>query len=131
MTGYDTDYALKTMIRDQIEGLSPDERVIFVDTDNEIREAVYPREFTSGVLAQVRERLDSQGVLKVVLHVSAWASGSPDGHGYRVSVVEYLPDHSYHGIWRHVEPSFWMDDDNENFRTALRRTKQLFGEQET
>jgi hypothetical protein len=109
----------------QIEGSEPDERVVFFDTENKIREVVYASEFDNGVLQAVRKRLEDRGVLKAVVHVSATALGSRSGHGPRYSTVEYLPDGSYYVRAHRVVPSTWVSKP-EIIEAAVDATQQLF-----
>ena len=120
------DTPLNKVLRAEIEQTAKNERVIFIDTDNNVREAVYPSEFNSGVLQSVRKRLEDSGVLKAVVHISATSDGSPSGHGSRVSVIEYLPDQEY--FFMRVQPPFgaWLPEDP----AALEATQKLFREEE-
>lgn len=119
------DRALNKVVREQVEGTAPNERVLFIDTDNQVREAVYPSEFETGVLDQVRGRLERDGVLKAVVHISARVLGSPAGHGPRTTVLEYLPDGKFYGlVW---QPPLMSKASDDAFASALEKTKHLFG----
>lgn len=88
------DGAFNKAVRVEIQG-PVSERIVFFDHHNEVREAVYRSEFQSGELRRIRERLVKQGELKGVAYVSAHHLGTA---GPRTTVVEYLPDHSFHFI---------------------------------
>lgn len=110
----------------EVEQTRPNERVVFIDTDNNVREAVYPSEFTSGVLQSVRKRLEDAGVLKGVVHISATTLGALDGHGPRTSVIEYLPSQQH--FYLTVQPSrlTWVAEQP----AALQATQRLFGKED-
>ncbi len=109
----------------QIEGNYPDERVVFMDTDDKVREVVYASEFGNGVLAAVRQRLEERGVLKAVVHISATVLGSRSGSGPRYSTIEYLPDGSYYVRAHRVVPSTWVSKP-EIIEAAVDATQQVF-----
>jgi hypothetical protein len=114
----------------QIEGSEPDERVIFMDTENKVREVVYASEFGNGVLQNVRGRLEQSGVLKGVVHISAAVLGARDGHGPRYSTVEYIPDHQFYVRQHVIRSSVWVTK-SELIETAVEATQNLFaGEEE-
>lgn len=113
----------------QIEGSSSDERVVFMDIDNAIREVVYASEFGNGVLQAVRKRLEERGVLKAVVHISATVLGSRTGSGPRYSTVEYLPNGSYYVRAHRVVPCTWVSKP-EIIEAAVDATQNLFNDDE-
>ena len=120
------DPAFNKAVRQEVDGSKPSEKVLFIDTENRIREAVYPSEFHTGHLQKTRKRLESTGDLKAVVHLSATVFGAPDGPGPRTSVVEYLPTGEYCAFTTEPAMFRWV---------SLRAdtadiTKQLFGKEE-
>lgn len=107
MTDVPDDRPFVKAMDEQIEGNSRQERVVFIDFDNEVREAVYASEFA--VLQDVRERLEKAGVLKGIVHVSAVVFGLPDGHGPRFSTVEHIPTGKRYVRQNVVRPALWVD----------------------
>jgi len=124
------DPSFNKAVNAQIEGSEPDERVIFMDTENRVREVVYASEFKNGVLQSVRTRLEKTGVLKGVVHVSAAVLGARDGHGPRYSTVEYLPDSRFYVRQHVIRSSIWVTK-SELIETAIEATQALYeGEEE-
>lgn len=119
------DRALNRLIDAEVEGTTPNERLIFVDTDNQIREVVFPSAFATGDHLVVRERLEKLGVLKAVVHISATVFGTPSGHGPRTSVVEYLPDGKYYATT--YQPAISIRASKDDWQAAMQKTKKLFG----
>lgn len=119
-----SDRPFASAIRAEIEQTITMERIVFFDTDNKVREAVYPAEFESGELRRVRHRLEKEGVLKAVVHVSAHVFGAPRGHGPRTSVVEYLPTNQIYGYT--YRPGTLQVSDDDTFEVAAQITKGLF-----
>jgi hypothetical protein len=131
MTYTPNDPALMRAIDQEIEHSVNDERVVFIDTENKVREAVYASEFKTGLIP-VRERLEKSGVLKAVVHVSATVLGSRTGHGARFTTVEYLPTGRYFVRQRIVPKSRWVSA-QDLVDTAVDVTRALFeddGEEE-
>jgi hypothetical protein len=126
------DPAFNRMLHHEIEGTRDEERIIFVDTDNRIREAIYPREFESGVLQVARQRLEGLGVLKAIVHVSAEVIGSPTGHGMRTTIIEYLPDEKEYTVIYQPNRFSWANPDelDDGYQKALTKYKHLFGQDE-
>jgi hypothetical protein len=120
------DAAFNRVLREEVEQTNHNERVIFIDTDNNVREAVYPSEFTTGVLQAVRQRLEDSGQLKAVIHISAHVLGGPGGRGPRTSVVEYLPTQEWYTTRFQIPLMTWTQEPPE----VLEATKQLFREEE-
>jgi hypothetical protein len=123
------DAAFNKVVTAQIEGGEPDERMIFIDTDNRVREVVYASEFENGVLQSVRTRLEGRGVLKAVVHISATVLGTRSGHGPRYSTIEYLPDERYYVRQHIVRPSVWVTK-AELIETAIEATQSRFTREE-
>ena len=114
------DQPLNRLIHQELEGSAPGEKMLFIDTENHIREAVYPKEFHTGELERVRERLEQAGELKAVVHIAAVALGH---HGPRVTYVDYLPDNWIYSIaWR--PPLFSWDPTDEETQEEF---KKFFG----
>jgi len=120
------DSAFNRVVQTEVMNAAPNERVIFIDTDNQVREVVYPSEFDSDALTSTRSRLEREGVLKAVVHVSATVFGTPAGTGPRTSVVEYLPDGQYYAIQWQARPVFWAEMVPED----VAKTQQLFNRKE-
>lgn len=124
-----SDRAFVRVVDDEITGTRSDERVIFIDTDNKIREVVYAPEFGNGELQRVRKRLEEFGVLKGVVHVSATVLGSRDGPGPRYSTVEYLPNSEIYVRSHIVRPAVWVSQ-QEIIQAAIEATEVLFNREE-
>ena len=109
----------------QIENNSMHERVVFMDHDNEVREVIYAREFRDGHLQRERERLEKAGVLKGVVHIAATVLGKRDGHGPRLSTVEYVPNGQRYVRQHTIRPALWMEAED-LVKTALEATDAVF-----
>lgn len=123
------DPAFNKAVNAQIEGSQPDERMVFMDTENRVREVVYASEFDNGVLQAVRHRLEERKVLKAVVHISATVLGSRSGHGPRYSTIEYLPDGEYYVRQHIVRPSIWVTK-SELIEAAVEATQARFATNE-
>lgn len=125
------DRAFMRAVSDQITGDRSDERVIFIDHDDKIREVIYAPEFANGLLQRERARLEESGVLKGVVHVSATLLGMRDGPGPRYSTVEYLPNKETYVLRHIVDPMTWVRQ-RDIIDAALEATEALFnGEEDT
>ena len=124
------DPAFNKVVRAEIEGTRADERVVFIDMQNEVREAVYPSEFSSGELLRIRTRLDGLGELKAVVHISATVLGDRDGHGPRTSLVEYLPTGQNYAAHLERPRMTWIRMDDKSSQQALAKSKRLFAPNE-
>lgn len=121
------DPALNRVIFDEIHGPAISERVVFIDHLNRLRAAVYVSDFGSGLLDRERTRLESEGVLKAVVHICAETMSD---HGPYVSVVEYLPDGMFYTVLSpRISPPVWHGGHED----TVANTKKLFnnGEEET
>lgn len=116
------DTAFLRMLRRKVFEESLSERVIFVDTQNQIRVSVYPAEFATGELDQVRARLEGEGVLKAVVHVAA---DYDTAHGPFISVVDYLPDGEFYTHFTPRQDTFWSPA--EDHADAIKQFRSLFG----
>lgn len=107
------DLTFNHLVRDELLGTSLGEKVLFIDIENTIREAVYPREFQTGVLQAVRKRLEDAGELKAVVHIAAISKGH---RGPRTSLVEYLPDNWVYSVLSTSPSVSWspVDEDAQN-----------------
>lgn len=116
------DSGLNRLIQTEIRGPNPTERMLFVDTDDQLREVVYANEFDNGILGLIRTRLVESGVLKAVLHLCA-KTVSPGTHGSFVSVLEYLPNGRRYAIMNkaHLE---W--ESGSGHKDIMDRSKKLF-----
>jgi len=114
------DTPLNRLIHQELSGSAPGEKMLFIDSENHIREAVYPKEFHTGELERVRERLETAGELKAVVHIAAIGLGH---HGPRITYVDYLPDNWVYSIaWR--PPLFSWDPTDEETQEEF---KKFFG----
>jgi len=117
------DGAFNKAVRVEIQG-PVGERIVFFDHHNEVREAIYRSEFQSGELRRVRERLEEQGVLKGVAYISAHHLGLG---GPRTTVVEYLPDRSFHFILYTPPQTSWTTR-TDDFESVQEQYQALFSE---
>jgi hypothetical protein len=109
----------------QIENNSMHERVVFMDHDNEVREVIYAKEFKNNHLQRERERLEKEGVLKGVVHIAATVLGKRDGHGPRLSTVEYVPNGQRYVRQHTISPALWMEN-QDLVDNALEATDAVF-----
>jgi hypothetical protein len=124
------DPAFNTVVNHEIEGSYPDERMIFLDTDNRVREVVYASEFGSGAIQQVRSRLEKSGVLKGIVHVAASVPlGTRDGHGPRYSSVEYLPDGQFYVRQSVIHQSLWVEK-TDLIQMTIEATRSVYAREE-
>lgn len=124
------DRAFVRAVDDQITGNHSDERVIFIDHDNRIREAIYAPEFKNGRLQAERDRLEKEGVLKGIVHVSAAVLGGDRTlAGPRYSTVEYLPNGQTYVRSHIVRPAVWITQ-QEVIQVAIEATQAAFKREE-
>ena len=116
------DPAFNRTVRQEISG-TVGERVIFIDKNNQVLEAVYPVQFHTGEIERLRRQFEDQGVLKGIAHIAAEHLGET---GPRVTTVEYLPDGSWYGINYIPTQMHWGGD----FQDALAKTRALLGQGE-
>ena len=117
------DQAFNDVVRAEIEDANPNERVLFIDSDNRIRQAIYPSEYR--VLQDIRRHLEAEGVLKAVVHISARTIGD---HSPRTSVVEYLPGNRVYTTTYRPALMFW---DRDTKQDVVESYQQLFREEGT
>lgn len=126
MTRYSpNDAEFNAVANREIEGTTNNERVVFIDQDNKILEAIYASQFQNGLLQKERERLKQAGVLKGIVHVGAATLGSRGGIGRQYSTVVYCPDDQYYVRARTVFPSAWISD-KQTVETTVQATQDLF-----
>jgi hypothetical protein len=125
------DPAFNKIIREEVEGNLLQERIIFIDHDNHVREAVYPPEFHTGELQVVRQRMENQGVLKAVVHLAANVPGGPKTSNPRTTLVQYLPDGQfYYREWRPPQSGWVGDGDQDRLKPLQDQFQKLFGDEE-
>jgi hypothetical protein len=101
------DPEFEKVLRWEVDGVNPIQKVMFFDNENNVRQAIYAAEFESGSLRQVHEDLTKRGVLKAVVYVNCLFEGTPSGYGHRTTVVEYIPDQSWNTISHKPYPSLF------------------------
>lgn len=124
------DPAFMRVVDTLIYGSWSDERVVFIDTENAIREVVYASEFSNGELQRIRKRLEDKKVLKGIVHVSATVLGSRSGAGPRYSSVEYLPGNGRYVRSHVVQAAHWVTQ-TDIIQAALDATDDIFNGEET
>ena len=124
------DPAFMRIVDREISGSWSDERVLFIDNEDSIRMVIYASEFRDGRLKTERDRLENDGVLKGVVHISATVLGARNGSGPRYTTVEYLPDERYYVRQHIVRSAVWVTQ-NDIIQAATDATDHAFsGEEE-
>jgi hypothetical protein len=121
------DPAFNRVVRDLIEVMYVEEKLVFITTDNQVAEVIYASEFGTDEPMRIRTRLERAERLKGIVHVSALHVGQRNTTP-KISVVEYLPNKKTYHI-RFVPQS--MTWEPAEYEDADQNYKELWREENT